>query len=168
MTIMEAIGQADALKPNQYTTEQKVAWLNELDTTIYFDVVRSVMLYDEWEEPAEDEDYYDTGDRVTFENVPYESLVDDNDESPEDAPDDWEEVTFSGYDSSTDLATELLAPRTYCDVYPNYLMMKIDLYNREIGNYNNSRILFNEAMGKLERFMNRAYMPCAGATHISL
>ena len=38
MTIAEAIGQADRLKPNQYTVEQKLRWLSVLDGRVYSEV----------------------------------------------------------------------------------------------------------------------------------
>ena len=34
MTIAEVISKVDALKPNTYTTEDKVAWLSTLDTRV--------------------------------------------------------------------------------------------------------------------------------------
>lgn len=39
MTIDEAIRMVDGLKPNMYTVEQKVAWLNTLDGMLYRDVI---------------------------------------------------------------------------------------------------------------------------------
>lgn len=38
MTITEAIGQADKLKPNQYTVEQKIRWLSILDGKVFAEV----------------------------------------------------------------------------------------------------------------------------------
>jgi hypothetical protein len=34
MTVQEAINRADSLAPNQYTDEQKIAWLQELEDKI--------------------------------------------------------------------------------------------------------------------------------------
>lgn len=39
MKIIEAINRVDALKPNQYTSEQKLTWLSELDARIYNDIL---------------------------------------------------------------------------------------------------------------------------------
>lgn len=39
MTVFEAINLVDTLKPNHYTTEQKVEWLNILDGMIFRDVI---------------------------------------------------------------------------------------------------------------------------------
>ena len=35
MTGLEAVRWADALAPNDYTTEQKIAWLSDLDGKFY-------------------------------------------------------------------------------------------------------------------------------------
>lgn len=39
MTIKEAIDRLDGLKPNQYSTEDKLRWLSDLDTKIYTDII---------------------------------------------------------------------------------------------------------------------------------
>lgn len=38
MTIKEAISLINELEPNQYTDENKIAWLSDLDTQIYHEV----------------------------------------------------------------------------------------------------------------------------------
>jgi len=39
MTINEAITNIDAVEPNQYTQDQKIAWLNQLDGQIFDELV---------------------------------------------------------------------------------------------------------------------------------
>ena len=39
MTIIEAVNKIDALKPNNYTTENKVAWLSTMDGIIKKDII---------------------------------------------------------------------------------------------------------------------------------
>ena len=46
MTIKECIDIVDNLKPNQYSTEDKVAWLSFLDMTIINEVLRTHAGYD--------------------------------------------------------------------------------------------------------------------------
>ena len=41
MTINEAIAKVDALKPNTYENETKIAWLSELDGIIYEECIRT-------------------------------------------------------------------------------------------------------------------------------
>lgn len=39
MTLQEAIDKIDGLKPNQYTPEDKIGWLSQLDMQIFRDIV---------------------------------------------------------------------------------------------------------------------------------
>ena len=39
MTIIEAVNKIDALKPNNYTTENKVAWLSTIDGIIKSEII---------------------------------------------------------------------------------------------------------------------------------
>ena len=39
MKIAEAIAAADALKPNQYTEAQKIAWLSQLDGGVFQEII---------------------------------------------------------------------------------------------------------------------------------
>lgn len=50
MTIIEAVNKIDALKPNNYTTENKVAWLSTIDGIIKSEII----------------DTHEGGDKVTF------------------------------------------------------------------------------------------------------
>ena len=58
MTIREAIDKADALKPNQFTEEEKMSWLNALDAQIHEDIIKTHRGWDHKEfkkyESAED------------------------------------------------------------------------------------------------------------------
>ena len=57
MTVAEAINMVDALKPNHYTTAQKVGWLNEIDGMLFNDIVKTHI----HDEPVPDEfEPYDT------------------------------------------------------------------------------------------------------------
>lgn len=39
MTLQEAIDKIDGLKPNQYSAEDKIGWLSQLDMTIFRDII---------------------------------------------------------------------------------------------------------------------------------
>lgn len=41
MTLQEAIDKIDGLKPNQYSVEDKIRWLSDLDMNIFRDVIMS-------------------------------------------------------------------------------------------------------------------------------
>lgn len=84
MTIDEAIRMADGLKPNMYTIEQKVAWLNALDGRLFRDVILT-------HEHAED---------ATF--TPYDWTGDLQDELIAPAP--YDEVYRWWLESQIDLA----------------------------------------------------------------
>lgn len=170
MTIKEAVDTADVLKPNAYSEAQKVAWLSELDTSIYWKLVRKVNPNEEFDETGETT--YDTGDIVYFGSLPYVCLADGVTESPEDAPASWEEESWTGYSTSDpayDEDTVLLCPVPYdIPLYTHFLSMKISLYNREIGYYNNETMLFNASWRELENHLIRSFPPVARATHFQM
>ena len=70
-----------------------------------------------------------------------------------------EDVEFSGYDEDTPGDAVLLAADAYAEIYPAWLMAKIDLHNAEIAKYNNSIIEFNALYQAFERWYNRTHMP---------
>ena len=70
-----------------------------------------------------------------------------------------EGVSFSGYDASTPLATELLVTQPYDDVYRYWLEAQIDYANGEYTKYNNSMSMFNEAYSAYSRYYNKTHMP---------
>lgn len=70
-----------------------------------------------------------------------------------------EGVKFNEYTDDTVLTTELLIPAPYDDVYLFWLESKIDYWNGEIGKYNNSIMMYNEAFSNYEKYYNREHMP---------
>ena len=70
-----------------------------------------------------------------------------------------DEVTFSGYDENTDLATELLVPAPYDDIYIRWLETRIDYTNGEFARYNNGVVAYNDAFDAYNRHYNRTHMP---------
>jgi hypothetical protein len=167
-TIRSAIDRVDLLQPNSYTEAQKVAWLDELDKSVYWRILRKVNLYSEWVDIMTSM----TGDTVMHLNTPYVCLADNVTESPADAPDSWDEQTFAGYDSAADgydEETELLVIDPYgIPLYTNWLLMQISLYNREINHYNNQAALFNNAWSDYAAYIIRTYMPIQVTTHFQL
>lgn len=53
----------------------------------------------------------------------------------------------------------LTAPFPYDNVYVLWMMCMIDLANMETAKYNNSRVLYNNAMLTLRDYWNRTFMP---------
>ena len=70
-----------------------------------------------------------------------------------------EDVVFNGYTEDTDLLTALLVPAPYDELYIFWLESKIDYWNGEIGKYNNSISMFNEAYSSYAKYYNRTHMP---------
>lgn len=68
-------------------------------------------------------------------------------------------VAFYGYTDETPLATKLLVPAPYDEMYLFWLESKIDYSNGETGRYNNSVSMFNSAYEEFERYYNRTHMP---------
>lgn len=70
-----------------------------------------------------------------------------------------ESVRFDGYTEDTPLATKLLVPAPYDEMYLFWLESKIDYSNGETGRYNNSISMFNTAYEEYARYYNREHMP---------
>lgn len=71
----------------------------------------------------------------------------------------YEAVTFSGYNDETPLDTELIVPAPYDEVYLFWLQSKIDYWNGDMGKYNNSIMMYNQAYENFEKAYNREHKP---------
>lgn len=70
-----------------------------------------------------------------------------------------DEVTFTGYDDTTDLQTELLIPAPYDEVYLRWMEAQIDYTNGEYSKYNNSIDMFHTSYDTYANYYNRTHMP---------
>jgi hypothetical protein len=70
-----------------------------------------------------------------------------------------EEVVFNGYTADTSVATDLLVPAPYDEVYIQWMESKIDYWNGENKRYNNSISMFNATYSDYARHYNRTHMP---------
>lgn len=70
-----------------------------------------------------------------------------------------ENVTFNGYDDSTEPNTELLVPEPFDELYLRWLEAQIDYYNGEYGKYNNAIVMYNAAYEAYQNEYNRTHMP---------
>jgi len=66
---------------------------------------------------------------------------------------------FSGYNESTDLSTELIAPEPYDTMYIKWLEAQIDLANAEYNRYNASISLFTADYNAYGAFYTASNMP---------
>ena len=143
MTIIEVINQIDALKPNNYSQEDKIKWLSTLDGIIKREIIDT-------HEGADKEqaitDYMKTNE-VSYEEAKEHIEATRND------------IMFQGYDESTNLDTVLLVAAPYDDIYVKWLEVQIDYANADYGKYANSMIMYNNAYATFYSWYNRNYMP---------
>ena len=101
MTPNKAIEVVDRRKPNSYSEEDKVGWINELEGMVQRLVIQT---------------------------------------------DDIKQCSYP-----KDMDKELLIPAPFDDVYALFLEAKIDYYNREYGNYNNSAMMFESQYNEYKK-----------------
>ena len=68
-------------------------------------------------------------------------------------------MAFTGYDSDTDIMTELLIPAPYDEVYLRWMEAQIDYHNGEIDKYNISITMFNTEFEAFSNWYHRNHMP---------
>ena len=66
---------------------------------------------------------------------------------------------FTGYTDTTPPQTKLLVPFPYDNLYIHYLSAQIDLYNQELGKYNNDSQLYNTALKNYSDWYTAHHMP---------
>ena len=69
---------------------------------------------------------------------------------------------FDGYTEETDENTILLIQEPHSEIYRWFLEMQIDLANMEMGKYNNSMLLFDNAWKQFAAAYHREHMPIGG------
>ena len=172
MKIIEAINRIDSLKHNTYTQGEKLIWLSEVDWDVKKNIIDTHEGADKGEEIAkyilnhkkeyeESVTEYMKVHEVTREeaerNVVYQEIkYKDAKEHIEATRND---ISFNGYDDSTDLQTELLIPAPYDKAYLLWMEAQIHYYNGEYDKYNNAMDMFYEAFESFERHYNRTHMP---------
>ena len=127
MTINDAITRVDDLKANQYSDENKIAWLSELEHRIYKEIF---MIHEG--DPTLTTETDELGNTTTS-------------------------IGFFGYDVNIDYDTELLVPDPYSDVYIQYMISRIDYYNDEQERYMNSAAMFNTTFNDFAAYWNRTH-----------
>lgn len=97
----KVIETVDKLKPNAYSDEDKLRWINELDGMVQRLVIQT--------------------------------------------------KDIKQYSYPEDMDTELLIPAPFDDVYALFIEAKIDYYNREYANYNNSATMFEAQFSEYKK-----------------
>lgn len=132
MTLHECISRVDTVKPNQYSTEDKVRWLSYLDGSIKNEII------DRHEHPGQNENT--------------ETMT------PEEMEEEKAKNEFVPY-SPDRLTDELIAPFPYDEMYVAYLKAKIDEENGETARYNNTASTFNGMLSDFARAYHREHKP---------
>ena len=134
MTPNKAIEVTDRLKPNSYSDEDKLRWINELDG-----MVKNLVFQWDGKYIAELETQRRSGE-ITKKK--YNELIDKT----------------MPYDYPEDLDKELLIPAPFENLYSLYLEAKIDYHNREYANYNNSAMVFESQFSEYKKAYIREHM----------
>lgn len=72
---------------------------------------------------------------------------------------DTKDFVFTGYNETTDPATELLVPEPWSEMYIAYLHAKMDQYNQDYNRYNSSIAGFYTAYSNYAAYYNREHEP---------
>ena len=135
MTPNKVIEKIDRLKPNSYSEEDKMGWINELDGM----VKRLVFQWDDEYKcagmPAHCKDLFVWSMEQNITEEEYNDLIE----------------KAKPYEYPKDMNKELLIPFPFDDTYALYLEAKIDYYNREYGNYNNSAMMFEAQFNEYKK-----------------
>ena len=70
-----------------------------------------------------------------------------------------DDVSFTGYDGSTDQDTEMLVPAPFDEMYIRWLEAQIDYANEEYDRYNNAVLMYQAAYDGFSAWYNRNHMP---------
>lgn len=149
MKLIEAINEADNLKPNMYGMQEKIKWLSRLDTRIFQDILMTHVLSDnekarflpDTEETEEQEDLAVWALDLT----PHYT---ENEEA----------LVFNGYGEG-DENTQLLVGEPYDEMYALWLSAQIDWNNMEYDNFNASNAMFESVYRNFYNAFNRTHQP---------
>ena len=148
MTIGEIITLIDTLKPNQFSWNNKVMWLSELDGMVRKWVETEERIATSPSAPRNDSEETDEDDS---------DETDESDESEEDPiadmgvePYGWRETGSSQQETVNQ--TELYIPEPWAvDIYLNYLRAQIDLANGETEKYQLHNAVYRNLLDGFEQ-----------------
>ena len=128
MTPNKAIEIVDRLKPNSYSEEDKLRWINELDGM----VKRLVFQWTTDKYKADMEEQY-KNKKITEKE--YKEFLD----------------KLEDYAYPDDMDKELIIPSPFDDCYTLFLEAKMDYYNREYAHYNNTAMMFEAQYSEFKK-----------------
>lgn len=162
-TINEVLERTARVRPDAYDDKTKAGWLIELDGKLYREVILRHRLTTgkELRGPVGTCPVcggYGEGGPAEGKKpmAPYYDPVLDCSSCPACR---WSELPDLPKAFPEDGNKPLLVPPPYDNLYDLYLYAQVDLYNREIMNYNNSAALFDTAMDEWRRAWHREHQP---------
>lgn len=146
MKLIDAINEADNLKPNMYGLPEKIKWLSRLDKRIFDQILMTHWLSDEEKEPFLPEEEEEEEGRVFWIGVP-----------------PWmrrkpEKLVFNGY-TEEDLERDLIVKEPYDEVYVHWLEAQIDWNNMEYAGFNNTNAMFESIYSAFRNAFNQTHRP---------
>lgn len=163
MTVEEAIKRADALKENDYTEDEKINWINQLESRIIHEIIYTHVRH--FTAPSnviikEDENggctiSFDGSATANLNGVLYADI-------PYSESDKKRQLIMPHLMRLIDIQLEKLnAQFEYDDlwteealaqIYVDYLLMQIDYYNGETDRHNNSASRFNTRWQEIKNY----------------
>lgn len=171
-SINEVIERVNRARPDAIDDGTKAAWLLELDGQLYREVIMRHRLT-----PGRTrrgpvgvcpvcsgygENGVEDGKEPT--RICYDRVMDCS-SCPECG---WSELPEYPKRFPEDGDMPLLVAEPYDGLYDLYLMSKVDFYNREMDNYNNSALAYNSALDEWKRAHHQSHMPIGAGGYTNL
>ena len=153
-SINEVIERVNRARPDAIDDETKAAWLLELDGQLYREtILRHQLTSGRGAKGPVAVCPTCGGTEITYDRVMDSNLCPacgwtDLPDFPRAFPEDGDKP--------------LLVEAPYDGLYDLYLMSKVDFYNREADNYNNSALAYNAALDEWRKQYHRRHLPIGG------
>ena len=147
MTLIQAVNEADNLKPNMYGLPEKIKWLSRLDRRVFEEILLTHELSEEEKAPFHPEGprvYADPGGAWRTRPIQPEEILE-----------------FNGY-TEDDQDRELIVGEPYDEMYVHWLSAQIDWNNREYAGFNATNAVFESTWSAFRNAFNRTHMPKGG------
>lgn len=153
MTAREVLTSVDLLRPNAFTDQEKLYFLNTIEGRIYREILEKA-------EPPKEAKPQAEADKETEEAPETTEMV--QEETP--APEGGGFLSLQKGQCFRPIVEgeeerELVVPIPYTDIYIYYLAAMIDFYNGDSGRYNDSMAMFNRAWDEYAAHYRATHKP---------
>ena len=156
MKVRELLTTIDRLRPNAYTDEEKLHFLNTIEGRIYKEIVEKAEPPKPPPLPLIEEDETETEESETEETETEETKPDEQEKKKEPLPP--RPHCFKPFREG-DEEKDLIVSIPYTDIYIYYLAAMIDFYNGDSGRYNDTMVLFNQAWEDYAAYYRATHKP---------